>query len=576
MPVDELRLCDFLFDAGLLARGDLDRAQAFARERGQTLAEALVHSGIVHDDHVRRALAHILGVPFVLLERDDINSNALVLLPEAFSRAHNAVAFREAGTDVEVALLDMATAPTVEAQLPPGRRLLPRFTSKESLTRALLEYQKHLKTAYGSTIAAEVSQLQGAGGVRGNHDAAVRAADALLRHALSQQAEDVHLEPHTSGMRVRYRFGSEIYDAMLLPEAAHLPLLARFATLAGMTAGTTVPRTGRFKLFTDGAVSSEAVAVTVSTVPVIYAGAPAEKMHLALARETEGASGLSLSALGMSSSNALLLRRALQKRSGLVLVCGVSGAGKTTLLYALLDSLQSQGLSAASVEQRVTHFLSHVAQMEQNDELGLSAAACIRAQLKHDPHVLMIDTPLDEESALLATQAANRGTLVLLGVDAASAAEGIEILQSLVPSGNVAAVLEASVGVALFPKLCAESRAPYTLSRGEQHTLEDTIAIKPVLEMLKAEHILEAHTPWKDIQLYGGKECAHCTGGYTGQIGIHEVLPLTRTLRTMIAEDASAEALVGEARSDGALFFAEDALAKAVQGLISAEHIRTE
>ncbi len=571
MVVDERRLKDFLFDTGVLPRGELDRAHTLARERDTSLADTLVATGMLRDDDVRRALAHVLGVPFVIISKDMLVPEALSLLPEPFSRARNAVVLSVQGNAVEVALLDIDDLRAVQEHVGAARVVRPRLTNRESLMRALLYYQKHLKDTFGAALAAECARIGAASSMSdaSSHDALVRAADLLLSHALHQQAHAVHIEQGERGLRVRYRTQGGLFDAMTLPGAAAMPLIARFKLLAQLPLQSDTPGLGRFKIsHTDGSV----VGITVSTVPQITEAGTGEKLVLAFVHEGSGRRGLSLAALSWTPSNTRELRRALSARSGLVLVCGDEGAGKTTLLYTLMDQLASGEKSLVSVESQVSYIVPAVAQMEVNEGLGLTPASCLRAQLRQDADVIMVDCALDDEVATLAANAANRGALVLMSVPASSAAEGVEYLQELgVPSALLASTLVASIATATVPRLCPHVRNEHRLSRTEQSELEERIDIKRVLDELKAEHMLGAHTAWKEVQMFDASPCAECEGGYKGTLGLQEVLPVTRTLKDAIRGGAGAEELAAQAKEEGMMTIADDALYKAVQGSVSAE-----
>ncbi len=575
MQVDELSLSDFLCDAGLLSRRDIDRARGLSAENGQPLAETLVTGGMLHDDEVRRATAAVLGVPFVILEKGTFLPETITLLPESFSRAKSAVVFSQSEKGIEVALLSLDDFDAVRSQLGLGRKILPRLTTIESITHALLYYQKHLRETFGALLSKEITQMQVshmAEDTPTRADAAVRAADALLRHALHQRATEIYMEPSGGLLRVRYRTGDELHDAMTLPLFA-LPLFSsRFKSLALLPLRATTPSIGRFKISLD---STSNVSITVSTTPVVHDGGRTEKITLGLTEEGVSKTGLSLSSLGCSETNKQHLRRMLTRHEGLVLVCGTQGAGKTTLLYTLLDELTGPSRRIATIEEQISASLQGVSQSEINTELGLNATACLRAELRHDPDVIALDcSTYDEEVATLAANAANRGIFVLMCVEAPSAAEGIERMASLVSPELMCSVLTASIGVRAIPKLCAESKAAYKLSRTEQNMLEETTDIKRVLEELKAEYILGAHAPWKDISLYAAAPCALCDQGYAGIVGLQEVLPITRTMRDALRAGADAETLQTQAKNEGMCSFAEDVLYKAVQGLASVEELR--
>jgi type II secretory ATPase GspE/PulE/Tfp pilus assembly ATPase PilB-like protein len=567
MQVSDRQLSDFLFDAGLLPRRELERAARLASEREESLSQTLVGIGLVSDDDLRRAVARMLGVQFVLLSKDMFDARALELLPEAFSRTHNVLALSSDGTTLEVALLDLESLAAVREYVGPTRTVVPRLTNRQSLTHGLLHYQRHLKEQFGARIAAELAVMQQAhhaGDMARATDAAVRAADALLQHALNQRAHELHLESYSTGVRVRYRIQHALHDAFVLPAHAASFLVARFKSLAQMP-HTRVPHVGRFKFSIDGASSQ--VGVTVASVPT-HNG---EKLLLSFAHAGSDKHGLSLSSLGLTPGSMNAVRKLLTQRGGLLLVCGKEGAGKTTMLYTLLDELADPSKNIASVETHVSFELPAVSQMEVHSQLGLSPASCIRTQLRHNPDVLLIDTELDEEAALLAAQAANRGVFVLLGVESPTAAEGIERLRSLIPADMLAATLAGSIGVERVPTLCSNSKEPYRLARVERTLLEDTSDIKTLLTEVKEDQIVEPSTAWKDIPFYSAQPCKECSGGYAGQTGLQEIIPNSLVLKDMIAAGADARQIMHEAQREGAILFARDALYKAVQGIVSIE-----
>src|SRR5581483_8850690 len=151
-------------------------------------------TGLMSDDEARHALSHELWVPFVQLETADIDPRALELLPEPLCRMHNLAAYRLKGETLEVALLNLDDLDALEplrATLP--YKLAPRLTTRESLRRALLIYQKTLKDSFGSQLLRETD--------------GARVLEALLRHALNQRAGEALIESGPHGTLVRYRHG---------------------------------------------------------------------------------------------------------------------------------------------------------------------------------------------------------------------------------------------------------------------------------------------------------------------------------------------------------------------------------
>ena len=526
-----------MLDSRLLDRAQLEDFSARAEVSDEGLYTLLMKEAAVHEDELRRAAAHVLGVPFVLLAHEDIEPEALELVPEPLARTHSLATFARSGPVVDVLLLDLDSLEHIkfleeEQQL----SLVPHLTDRVSFKRALLIYQKRLKEKYGDRLKSVEDE---------------RATDALLSHALLSRAHEIHLEPRLAPggqeLRVRYRTGSMLYDAMSLPKQT-ANIVGRLKELANLSFTLPVPQEGRFKVMLQ---NGEHVRVRVATLPA-HSG---EKITLHLAREAAGKKGFTLSSLGLHGQGLDDVHDALTKKSGLVLVAAPRGGGKTTTLYTLLDSLASPYLSLASVEEKIEVPLAHVTQTQIKKELGLTYASALRATLRQKPDVVMIGEIASEDVAGLAASAASRGTLVLAGIDASSAKEAIEKMISLgVPERLLNAVLSIVIGQRVVKKVCVKCKEEYTLSRAEAAPLERDADFGRVLASLKAEGVVEESKQWKEMLFTRGIGCSSCEGGYTGLVGLQEVA----------GKDGEAP-----------LSIVEDGLFKAAQGLTSIEEVKS-
>jgi len=464
------------------------------------------------DDEARHALAHELGVPFVTLERDDISTDALQLLPEPLCRAHNLVAYKESGDTLEVALLDLAGLEALEplrAQL--RKKIVPRLTTRDSLRRALVLYQKILKEKYGEKLLRESNPR--------------KALETLLRHAVAQRASEIHIETSPKGVLVRYRHGRALREAMLLPAAA-AGIIGAVRSLAG-TGSKTLPQEGRFALDLG---SGTGVSARVSSMPV----AGGEKLVMRLMREDSGAKGYTLEGLGLHGAGAETLYNTLHALRGLVLVAGGAGSGRTTLLYTLLDLLNTPELSLSSVEEQVAQRLPHVAQTAVTGDLTMAAA--LRAALRQDPDVVMLDSISDRETADLAAAAAARGVLVLAGTANESAVPGATLV----------------VRTALVRKLCdKQTRGTRTLERRHLEPLEPRADFAKVLAALKEEGRVAQTAAWKDLGFAQVSGCSECDGGYRGMTGLFEVIsggePALNLFEDALFKAATGQTSVAEA-----------------------------
>ena len=216
MYAEEEQLRDFLLDAGILSRSQVDAAVQMAGDSGTPLSRVLIETGVLGEDEVRRAMARGLGIPFVRFTPDEVSTEALATIPEALARARGLVAYKVGDGILEVALLDIGDLEALEPlQLHTKYKILPRLTDRESMTRALLHYQKNLKDLFGARIAREASMVAA---VQQNDDYAVVAerlpvrgvVDALIGHALYQQASAMYIEPREANVLVRYRIGTSV------------------------------------------------------------------------------------------------------------------------------------------------------------------------------------------------------------------------------------------------------------------------------------------------------------------------------------------------------------------------------
>jgi type IV pilus assembly protein PilB len=555
MHVDSGALRDFLIANGLVTRTQL--RDIFAEGQETALYDALAARGIISEDELRRAAAHVAGVSFVILQPHDIEPEVLALIPEPIARAYNVVAYSREGNRVEVALLNLADLEQVAfLREQGGYTVLPRLTTADSLKRTLHVYQKHLKENFKALLSNSA-----------------HAVEALIRHALLSHAAGVHLDLRETGLLIRYRIRGLLHEAMLLPkETAHI--FARLKNMANLSLTLHVPQEGAFKTELGG---GESALVRVTTAPA-HMG---EKMTLHITPEGSRRQGFTLESLGLHGRALDDMHKLLVEQGGLIVVAGGEGGGKTTMLYAMLDMLSGRDAAIATVEEEIEYALPHAAQTRVRPDIGLTPAAALRAVLKQDPDIVMIGDVANSEVALMAAGAAARGVLVLAGIEAPSAAAAIERLRGwgTLP-GLIASTLRGAVGVSLVQKLCGREREEYRLARVESAPLEAASPVGGaganfgrVLAALKEEGVVDKDKQWKELLFARATSCNECEGGYRGLVGLQEVLPVTALIKELLKEGAEPAKIEEQAREEGMLSLAEDGLFKAAQGITSVEEV---
>lgn len=539
MDAHDKELRDFLIDSGLVPRSHF---ASLTGAEGKPLAVLLVEKGIIGADDVRRAVASVRGIPFITLSTENISTDALLLIPEPLARAHNMAAFALTEQGLEVAVLD---TDSLEALAPLALiyRVLPRMTDQASVRKALLLQQKRLKEKFsGMTEAGE------------------EAVGSLLRHALYSRATEVHIDHASSGILVRYRIGPHLHEALRLP--AHSLIPQKIKTAAKLLADSAQPQEGSF-VFEHG---GEHIAAHVITVP----GEKNERLTMHVRTTNSQGGEFVLESLGFHGESLARMHDALVHTSGLILVAAPTGNGVTTLLYTLLGMLNSPHRSLITIEEKVERHFTHVTQVTVGGA-RLTTASALRSALKQNPDVLMIGNIADEQTALLALEAANRGTLVLAGIEASSAAHGIERLQQMgVSVLSLRAALRASVSVRLLKRLC-ENHDITNMSRAKEEVFEGKANFGRVLTALKNEHAASSSAQWKDLPFGKALPCEKCIEGYKGKIGVQEVLTYSKSIGELISQGVSREELETYARTEHMLTLVEDALYKAALSYTSIE-----
>lgn len=577
MRIKDEQLKRFVIDSGLMTRKDLDSAEKKAKEQNVPVATVLVNEGSISVDDLRRIESYVLGIPFISLADKKIDFEVLSLIPEPVARNHNIIAFKKHSDALEVAMLDTADLPAIDfIKKKVGLKILPRLTDTESMKSVLRQYQKTLKDEFGDIIVKETDALkiiaEESGEEKSDEDLkkmaedlpVVRIVDTLLRHAIIQGASDIHIEPADTEIIVRYRIDGILHDAMTLPRHAGSTIVARIKVLSNLKLDEKrLPQDGRFKMEMEG----QKVAFRVSMLPVYYG----EKIVMRLLRESR--SGYSLEGIGFHGSGLERIHEATKATSGIILVTGPTGSGKTTSLYTVLDILNTPEVNVSTIEDPIEYQMQRVNQTQVKPEIGFTFASGLRSLMRQDPDIIMVGEIRDEETASLAINAALTGHLVLATVHTNSAAATVA---RLIDMGSEAFLLVSTLKVVIGQRLVrkiGDSKEQYVLSDAEYENLGKHIDFDRVLSALKEEKIVDGKATWRSISFSRPKGATESDDGYKGRIGIHEVLPVTTTIKELIIKNATADDIEAQAKKEGMLTMLEDGIMKAAQGVTTIEEV---
>ncbi len=577
MYIEPKQLKSFILDSGLVARGEIEKAEEEAVASKQSVGDMLVNKGLLSEDDLRRIQAYVLGIPFVNLKNERVDFAVLSMIPEPIARSHNIVSFRKSDKELEVAMLDtddLAAIDFIKKKV--HLKIVPRLTDRESIKAALLQYQRSLKAEFGDIIDKEAKSLSVLSGdattSMSEEDLkkmaedlpVVRIVDALLRHAIIQGASDIHIEPLEASVLVRYRIDGLLRDAMTLPKAASDSIVARIKVLSNLKLDEKrLPQDGRFKVEAE----DQRVSFRVSILPTYFG----EKTVMRLLREKS--KGFTLESLGFHGEALEAIHEAMKQTVGMILNTGPTGSGKTTTLYTALDILNQPDVNISTIEDPIEYQMARVNQTQVRPDIGFSFANGLRTLMRQDPGIIMVGEIRDEETASLAINAALTGHLVLSTLHTNSAAGAIpRFLDMGAEPFLLVSTLRVVIGQRLVRKLC-KVRSEHKLTAAELESLGKHVDLDRVLKALKDEKIVDKKATWESIPFYGPKKSAECEDGYQGRVGIHEVMKMTPTIKDLVMKSATSDAIEEQARKEGMLTMLEDGVFKAAQGLTTIEEV---
>lgn len=576
MFIEDSQLNKFILDSNLVSKADLDIAQKEADKKGVRIGEILVSTGKITEDNLRRMEAYVLGIPFVDLKSRKIPFETLSLIPEPVARTHNIVAFKKDEGTLEVAMLDVDDLSAIDfIKKKVNLKILARLTDVESIKNVIVQYQKSLKAEFGDIIQKESATLKtiaeetGKGATEEDLKKiaedlpVVRIVDTLLKHAILQDASDIHIEPMDDQLLVRYRIDGLLHDAMVLPKNAESSITARIKVLSNLKLDEKrLPQDGRFKI----EMNNEKVSFRVSILPTYYG----EKTVMRLLREN--VSGFTLEYLGFHGEGLERIHNATKLTTGMILTTGPTGSGKTTTLYTILDILNQPDVNISTIEDPVEYQMKRINQSQVKPEIGFTFSAGLRTLVRQDPDIIMVGEIRDNETASLAVNAALTGHLVLSTLHTNSAAGAVpRLLDMKIEAFLLVSTINIIIAQRLVRRL-SDKKEKYFLSKPELASLGKSVDLDRVLLALKEEKIVKANDTWDKIPFWKpvpGKD----DDGYKSRVGIHEVLKVSQGIKDLIIKGSTNTEIETLAKKEGMLTMIEDGIFNAVQGNTTIEEV---
>jgi type II secretory ATPase GspE/PulE/Tfp pilus assembly ATPase PilB-like protein len=378
-----------------------------------------------------------------------------------------------------------------------------------------------------------------------------KAIQRLIDHAVDMGASDLFLLSNEQHVAATVRHLGIIMPISVESPESGRRILAHVRNMAGMDVNDRRrPADGRWIYKSD---DGDSVDLRINTIPTMYG----EDMAIRLLVRNHAL--LNLEKLGFEPQQLSEFRQMIAGPGGLVLITGPTGSGKTSTLYASLMSLNDGRRKINTIEDPVEYAVDGLRQSQVNPAIEMNFAEMLRSILRQSPDVIMIGEIRDEETARVATHAANSGILVIATLHAPTAAAGIQSMRAYgVPNHFLSVALRGIVSQRLVRTLDPDSRLEFDIS-GAPETFEEV-----------QKYLL----PGEGKKLFAPKPAeSNQMTGYTGRTAVYELLTLNRDLRSMVSEGRTAKEIRDKAIAQGMLEFRHAALLKVARGLTSTEEV---
>jgi type IV pilus assembly protein PilB len=509
------RLGELLVRRGALEPGRLREALRLQGAGGARLGEILVELGVVGEHELAAAVAEQADLDVVDLSQEPGDPAAAAELSESLARGMIAVPLRRDGAGALVVAvanpspatlgdLKAAVSGPVVARVAPPAQVRRRL---DAVYRALSGVAEQVE-AFTATGPQQAAVRRAELDVDGDDAPVVQVVNMILTQALRDRASDVHVEPQEHTVRVRYRIDGALHEVLSLPAAMGPALASRLKIMAGMNI---VER----RRAQDGQITTtiddRAVDVRVATTGTVWG----EKVVLRIL--DTGRAVLRLPDLGMPAETHEAYSRLIRSPYGMVICAGPTGSGKTTTLYASMAEVNSEDRNITTIEDPVEYVFGSITQIQINEAAGVTFAGALKSVLRQDPDIILVGEMRDVETARIAVQSALTGHFVLSSLHATDSISALyRFLDMGIEAFLVASSVIGVVGQRLVRRSCKYCRARYTPSAEE-------LAFYEACDGAPKE------------QFWAGEGCGECSGtGYSGRIGVYELLTVTDEVRQML------------------------------------------
>lgn len=551
MLIADSELKTLLLESKTLDEKTISSLLALAANSRISLQEAITENATLSDEQLGRLIANSIKLPFVVLSDLTIPQQVYSIIPERIARKYQVIAFDQNAKGVKLAVTDPGNLEIKDMiSQKTSQKVTLYLATEKDLNGALKIYRKDLQQTIQLMLKEAVSSANNI-----SSDAPIaKIVDLLITYAYRDKASDIHIEPEEDNLLIRFRIDSVLHDVLNLNKQLQPRVVTRIKVLSNLATDEHLSaQDGKMRMKIDG----ENLDIRVSVLPV----ADGEKVVLRLLSSRFRT--FSFEDLGLAKKDHKKVTDSINKAYGMILSTGPTGSGKTTTIYSILKILNTRDKNITTIEDPIEYRVKGVNQIQLNTKTGLTFANGLRSILRQDPNIIFVGEIRDSETAGIAVNAALTGHLVLSTLHTNDSATTLpRLIDMKVEPFLVAATVNIIIAQRLVRNICSVCKTKEIIQR---QTLAKTIPQKTITKHFGRE---------TKISVYKGQGCSICHfTGYSGRVGIFEVMEISEKIKRLIIEKQDSDTIKREAVAEGMTTMLDDGLQKAISGITTIEEV---
>ncbi len=566
---------NLLLKKKLISNVQIEDIQSTASREGKTVDEVILEKKIVNEEVYIQNKAEIYGFPYASIIDLTLDPKIIQIIPAQVAENYRIICFDKKDNQIMVGLLDPNDFKAIEAVdfLAKRKGLVVKYhlISSRGFEVALQKYSsltQEVATAVENREKAKEEEAKEEKEEEGEMKEVTKSApvakivSVIIRHAVEGGASDIHIEPLANDTRVRYRIDGVLHTSLVLPKNVHASVVARIKVLANLKIDETrTPQDGRIRI----AMDKRNVDFRVSILPLV--GTEKVVMRILEAEKKPP----SLDALGFQGPSYEIMKEAMSKTEGMLLVTGPTGSGKSTTLFSVLHQINKEGVNISTLEDPVEYRVEGVNQSQVKPEIGYTFAAGLRSFLRQDPDIIMVGEVRDSETAELSIHAALTGHFVLSTLHTINAAGSIpRMVDMKIEPFLLGTTLKVVVAQRLARKVCKNCRTETDLPNKMMEQIKSEIEKIPEGYI---EGIIKGFDKNK-LKYFKGKGCTRCSNsGFSGRVALVEVMQINEKMQVMITEGKKYFSTKEIQDTQQFITFAQDGIIKVLQGTTTMQEV---